>query len=344
MIGSALLASSLAAAPLVPYDDPHFRMNVPKGWKISSDWDHGKVSLQEDPGRPEAVNIQIDGAREPNPSEKKLLESLESRLPPQVRLNLKDIGPTHFWVEVPSPKGVARMGAALRAEPGLSLAAVMVAPPASFDAAGGVELLRELVFSVRVKGEPPPPSPPSDPQRHLAAPDVVWRRPGGITAEGLEGTWVYGDAMSTRVVDSHNGVTERYHLNQSGLGMVFEFSKNRTYEWTVVTTVNNNDLGSNIVERGKWSLDDATLTLAPASIHMSAHAYGKSKDYPNKPQPPRKMRLSTGLAELIRIGNLPGPAPSNGAVFLEGPCPVYVDNGDCHKQTWHDGWILQRQH
>ncbi|HET7501642.1 MAG TPA: hypothetical protein VFK02_11580, partial [Kofleriaceae bacterium] len=148
-----LIASALAMAA---YQDPHFTMNAPKGWQVKVDWDHGAVMIQKAPGDPRNnVTIQLSGHLGPVAmTEPKMLSVLQSQFR---SLNTSDMTATSLVTTAEVAGTIVRVAASFRIEPGFMLVGVLLSPPDAFDASGGLDTVREVVASVKLKDEPPRP-------------------------------------------------------------------------------------------------------------------------------------------------------------------------------------------
>ncbi|HEU4733551.1 MAG TPA: hypothetical protein VFT22_36910 [Kofleriaceae bacterium] len=341
MTFSVLFASALAMAS---YQDPHFTMNAPKGWSVTVDWDHGAVMIQKAPADPRNnVTIQLSGHLGGNAmTEPKMLSVLQSQFR---SLNTTDLSATSLVTTAEISGTIFRVAASFRIEPGFTLVGVLLSSPDAFDAAGGLDTVREVVASVKLKDEPPRPAFSSRPDKRILAPEVASRRPGGLSPSELVGAWSFVRGGQHKVVESSNGRTERYRLDGSGFSLSYTFAKNGTYELLAVTQVASAGLitRGEVDERGQWSLDGATLTLKPSRAHAMYQTGKQKKDYGTTQPAPRTLGLWTAQVQDIAEAAKSSTPATNDAIVLEGPCSPRVTEADCRIQDYNHGFILQRE-
>src|SRR5690348_3957902 len=95
-----------AALTLAPFDDPHVRLQAPKGWTVKLDWDHGKIEIARSPSQPGAA-IELTCAIGPHAlTERTLRDALGAAAK---GAQAAEVDSRSFLADVVGPKGPVRL-------------------------------------------------------------------------------------------------------------------------------------------------------------------------------------------------------------------------------------------
>jgi len=195
---------------LEPFITANFTVSMPKSWTVAEDATHGLVIARQNPGRDDsaAVLFMVKTA-DVNVSENQLLDTIANELVKNLSVSRREAipGGGHLMV-ADGNAGIVRvrLGVVALDTGGASLVSLLVAKPGDFDALGGLELVTNILQSLKAPNAVPPPAIPPSQTPGRPAPNASGRldvpplgRP--LTFGDLAGEWSNDNSVITNYVN-----------------------------------------------------------------------------------------------------------------------------------------------
>ncbi|HTR55324.1 MAG TPA: hypothetical protein VMJ10_31815 [Kofleriaceae bacterium] len=258
---------------------------VPAHWHVKVDAKQGTVLAQQDPDRRDAAMLMLamHPAR-PGETEDALLDAMVAGAANEMKVASHGAMPggrgRMLIADGRLGDAAVRVGAVVVVANRATMAGVLVAKPAEFDALGSVNMIavvlasvsaesdRDAQFAERERQDKRPDQPDLEPNRAPIAKTDFARR------------WQRNDGVAIYVKDSQVGTTEYGHYNSQGAGDTFSFQRDGSYELITVQKTKGGrcTTTSTIVEKGAYTMDGRRLVLKPKT------AYGQFSFCSAKPE------------------------------------------------------------
>jgi hypothetical protein len=206
-IGMALAGT----VPLVPFAGASFTVSMPRSWTVTEDAPNGLVAARQDPRREDSAAVLfLVKIADANVSEDQLLDTVAGNFAKNLNISKRETRPGggRLMIADGTVGGIrTRVGVIALTTGGASLVSLLLSKPGEFDGLGGIELVTNILTSLRARNAPAPPaSAPSVPHSGPAAgtngkldvPPLART----LTFADLAGEWDNDDSVMSNYVNS----------------------------------------------------------------------------------------------------------------------------------------------
>jgi hypothetical protein len=311
LVLACLLRTATASPALVPYDSGKLTVSLPKGWKVTSDPDHGLIAAQEDPARNDSAAVLLLVQPATTSTEDQLLDLVASSISKDLVVAKREarVRGGHVMVADGTASGIkVRVGVFAIAGGGSALVCLLAAKPDEFDKLGGLELVTTMMGSiVTAKVEA---APATTPNGKLIVPPLTHAMP----LSDLAGEWKHDDGITTTYVDRQTGSYAGFDAVRYTDKWTFDGKTGVTSEFFGITTAHG--VSTKVVEN-----KPGVATLGSDNVLTIKWKTGPQQEY-----------ILRGLVELptLTVITLTGPWYDKGVPADTIADPTKATNLDQH--------------